>query len=299
MSDNEAWRQKRAEELGLVDTGPSFGRAAFPSPPRRPRAVAEDTVDPMRLPEAPARQAGPTAAAPPIWPQAVRVPPLRRGTRPVLPGWARPELIIAALIVAAMLGWMARSALLPGTSTPVATVSDVPTSVAAPPTVPVAARPSLPAPPPPRVEPAAPDVALRAEPPAVAAVTERVAKPFPPTTATADEAAASRPPVTSRARYPARPVAAPGRSFKPSFNCRLARSAVTQMICADARLAALDVEMAARYRAAVRGIDPEAEQLIETDQSTFLNTRSRCNSQACVSRAYEDRIDELASLADR
>lgn len=83
----------------------------------------------------------------------------------------------------------------------------------------------------------------------------------------------------------------------PSFNCRHAVAAVNRMICAEPALSTLDVEMARRYRRAVRETGLERE--LDTEQAAFLNARSRCVDEACISRIYHQRIDDLDDVLTR
>lgn len=92
---------------------------------------------------------------------------------------------------------------------------------------------------------------------------------------------------------PPRAVAAPGRDFKPSFNCRRATATITRMICEDAELAALDREMSSLFIASRRNADIDTERSLDAEQADFLNARSGCISAACVERSYRNRIREL------
>jgi hypothetical protein len=94
----------------------------------------------------------------------------------------------------------------------------------------------------------------------------------------------------------ARPPAT-GRVAHPSFNCRYARTAVEQAICADPLLAAKDRRMALLYERAggsrFRPVDPT--------QWGWLAARNGCARargalDACVHRAYDSRIAELSSF---
>jgi uncharacterized protein len=93
------------------------------------------------------------------------------------------------------------------------------------------------------------------------------------------------------------PPAARGSIPRPSFNCRYARTSVERAICADPVLAAKDRRMAILYERAggsrFRPVDPI--------QWGWLAARNRCGRaagaalEACVHRAYDARIAELAA----
>ncbi|MEO8752847.1 MAG: MliC family protein [Casimicrobiaceae bacterium] len=84
----------------------------------------------------------------------------------------------------------------------------------------------------------------------------------------------------------------------PSFDCaQKLVSSVEQRICKDAKLAALDREMADAYAGATAkaaGADGEG---LKTAQQTFIKTRNDCwktaEVQGCVETAYHRRIAEL------
>ncbi|MBB6228937.1 lysozyme inhibitor LprI family protein [Polymorphobacter multimanifer] len=90
-----------------------------------------------------------------------------------------------------------------------------------------------------------------------------------------------------------RAVAAPGRDFSPSFNCRRATSWVNRMICNDEELAALDVQMSDAYGRAIAAEAPAGKRRIDANQANFLAQRAHCRTLACVDRVYRIRIDEL------
>jgi uncharacterized protein YecT (DUF1311 family) len=103
--------------------------------------------------------------------------------------------------------------------------------------------------------------------------------------------AVSKPP---RGRHTApRAVAAPGRNFSPSFNCRRATSFVNRMICNDRKLAALDVQMSTAYGRAVAAASLSEEGRIDAAQTQFLNRRGRCTTATCLDRVYRSRIRKL------
>lgn len=84
-------------------------------------------------------------------------------------------------------------------------------------------------------------------------------------------------------------------AVQPSFNCGRASSAAEHMICADSRLAQLDMALASAYRAAlVASDDPSG---LKAEQNSWRTTsRDVCNDTDCVQAAYESRIAELQAL---
>ncbi len=105
----------------------------------------------------------------------------------------------------------------------------------------------------------------------------------------------------------AAPAGAEDPASGPSFDCQQATSTLDRAICADAELAALDRDMAARYRAAQANGDDGARALIGDTQRQWAHTRAeRCalppdgdagaDALACLKQLYQARIAELAAL---
>ena len=84
-------------------------------------------------------------------------------------------------------------------------------------------------------------------------------------------------------------------AVQPSFNCARASSAAEHMICADSRLAQLDLALASAYRAAlVASDDPSG---LKAEQNSWRTTsRDVCYDADSVQAAYESRIAELQAL---
>jgi len=80
----------------------------------------------------------------------------------------------------------------------------------------------------------------------------------------------------------------------PSFDCTAAFEPVEHAICSDARLAALDVQLAERYAAVRRAMDAEARAALVEDQRRFLGARDQW---------FENRdrpgFEEFPDLAER
>ncbi|MBF0185430.1 MAG: DUF1311 domain-containing protein [Magnetococcales bacterium] len=85
--------------------------------------------------------------------------------------------------------------------------------------------------------------------------------------------------------------------LKAGFDCRKASSAVEKMICADQRLAALDAELSARYKEAVRSVaDPEALQ--RAQRSWLQQERNLCSTPDCLLQIYPQRLQALSVLGN-
>jgi uncharacterized protein YecT (DUF1311 family) len=80
-----------------------------------------------------------------------------------------------------------------------------------------------------------------------------------------------------------------------SFNCSQARRPVERMICDDARLSALDDQLASAYQAATSA---DGSPQIRVAQRNWIARRDRCAAVSCVMDAYEQRLAELSG-ADR
>ncbi len=80
----------------------------------------------------------------------------------------------------------------------------------------------------------------------------------------------------------------------PGFDCRLAKKAVEQWICASPELMQADLRLNEIYRTAQAKPDGDtALAALRTDQLRWLRQRNRCESQDCVAQAYAQRAAEL------
>lgn len=81
-------------------------------------------------------------------------------------------------------------------------------------------------------------------------------------------------------------------AFRPSFDCRYARSRAEQMVCGDPRLAAADRALHQVFEAAMRRApDPRA---LRAEQDRWLAVRERAAPDPdAVAAVYHQRIDEL------
>jgi uncharacterized protein YecT (DUF1311 family) len=82
----------------------------------------------------------------------------------------------------------------------------------------------------------------------------------------------------------------PPTAANPAFDCAKAAAAVEFLICHAPDLAALDVELAGRYRDAhARGTTTSHEQ------AAWIKLRNACGSAQCVRDAYRERIAEVSA----
>jgi WD40 repeat protein/uncharacterized protein YecT (DUF1311 family) len=94
------------------------------------------------------------------------------------------------------------------------------------------------------------------------------------------------------------PVAAdPPPNAGPSFDCARAATAVERLICADAGLSALDVDLAKAYRGAAAARAGESRERLVRDQRAWIAARGRCTAaadvRACVETAFRQRLDAM------
>ena len=105
----------------------------------------------------------------------------------------------------------------------------------------------------------------------------------------------------------AAPASAEDPASGPSFDCQQASSTLDRAICADAELAGLDRDMAAKYRAVLADGDDSGRALIGDTQRQWAHARAeRCalppdgdagaDAVACLKQLYQARIAELAAL---
>jgi uncharacterized protein YecT (DUF1311 family) len=81
---------------------------------------------------------------------------------------------------------------------------------------------------------------------------------------------------------------------KPSFDCGRARTVVENLICANPRLARLDVRMAIAFFA-LREKSDVGRQLVDDQRAWLREERNKCESLDCLVRAYTERIRSLES----
>lgn len=80
----------------------------------------------------------------------------------------------------------------------------------------------------------------------------------------------------------------------PSFDCAKAGSAVEHLICSDAKLARLDVAMAANYKAMMASnIGEGARDELKSTQRDWIKARNRCADADCLSSSYKERLDAV------
>lgn len=93
-------------------------------------------------------------------------------------------------------------------------------------------------------------------------------------------------------------AATPARTFNTSFDCATARESVEKLVCRDARLAQMDVELTRLYRLALTDEHsvPRPDKL-EIDQRFWLLARDQCATEAdpgsCAVRRYAERAHQL------
>ena len=81
-----------------------------------------------------------------------------------------------------------------------------------------------------------------------------------------------------------------------SFDCKKATTAVEKKICTNNELSVLDERLAGYYAAASESLE-RAAPCLKTDQQQWLrNVRNRCGDEACLRRAYVERLSELDPL---
>ncbi|VVN00147.1 Lipoprotein LprI [Pseudomonas fluorescens] len=92
--------------------------------------------------------------------------------------------------------------------------------------------------------------------------------------------------------------AAPAPVFTTSFDCTQTKASIEQLICRDAQLARIDVELMRLYRLALtdeRSRPPPDKVMI--DQQFWVQSRNQCASaadpKACAIRSYAERAHQL------
>ncbi|BCZ81920.1 hypothetical protein PTKU64_55950 [Paraburkholderia terrae] len=83
---------------------------------------------------------------------------------------------------------------------------------------------------------------------------------------------------------------------QPSFDCTKARSDAEHLICADAELAAADVELAALYAKAKAAATDQAA-FKERTRTEWNYREQNCHDRECLSRWYADQKVALSEIA--
>lgn len=91
---------------------------------------------------------------------------------------------------------------------------------------------------------------------------------------------------------------APRRTSRPSFNCRYARTRGEIMVCESDQLAAKDRRMSALFYQALADADPERRRALRRTRDAWLRYRDRCPNEACVSQAYDGRMQEIRDIME-
>jgi uncharacterized protein len=83
-----------------------------------------------------------------------------------------------------------------------------------------------------------------------------------------------------------------------SFNCRYAKTADEVLICQDARLAALDEQLATDYARLRQQLFGAQRARLEQSQAIWLRQRRDCGRDArCIAQLYDERIRALTAQA--
>lgn len=101
-------------------------------------------------------------------------------------------------------------------------------------------------------------------------------------------------PPAPRSPQPHTPSAPPAETaITPSFNCQKASLPTEKLICADAALATLDVQMARLYAATLQRVG-DKDALRQSQRAWLKARRDACADITCVRQAYQERIAELS-----
>ena len=89
----------------------------------------------------------------------------------------------------------------------------------------------------------------------------------------------------------------PTSAQTPSFDCATNFAPDEITICRNGTLSSLDRQMAVLYFAVWSSLDARQQTTLRSDQRSWLKQRSSCiTNQACLMKAYQDRISHLTGL---
>ena len=90
-------------------------------------------------------------------------------------------------------------------------------------------------------------------------------------------------------------VLASTHCFGASFDCANAASAIEHRICANTELSELDGALATAYMAAIAAAEEPGKRDLQVEQRHWITfVRNVCESDACLSSSYRQRIKVLA-----
>lgn len=81
-----------------------------------------------------------------------------------------------------------------------------------------------------------------------------------------------------------------------SFDCKKASTLVEKAICADPKLSALDDHLSQSYAETIDSVSDAAS--LKVAQKAWLQERNKCQTPACVSKAYQARIALLDTFSE-
>jgi uncharacterized protein YecT (DUF1311 family) len=91
-----------------------------------------------------------------------------------------------------------------------------------------------------------------------------------------------------------RNLALSGPPVSPSFDCQTARSEAEKAICRDARLAQLDLELAAANGAALARLSGTTRRELVAEQRRWIERRNGCGgSISCLQTIHRERVSEI------
>lgn len=94
-------------------------------------------------------------------------------------------------------------------------------------------------------------------------------------------------------------AATPAPAAEPGFDCRYAKLRVEKSICANPKLAKLDVQLNHLYNQLIRHPKAQPERIRRAQDEWRGSVRNACQDEACLLSAYESGINGLqASLTD-
>lgn len=81
---------------------------------------------------------------------------------------------------------------------------------------------------------------------------------------------------------------------KPSFDCNKASTTAEKLICSSSELSMLDRQLNQLFKQALANAS-DSKQLITAQKAWIKNVRGLCNDVECMSNAYQQRLEALAS----
>jgi uncharacterized protein len=102
-----------------------------------------------------------------------------------------------------------------------------------------------------------------------------------------------------RSRMAALGPGPPREAIRPSFSCRPGLGEAEAAVCADGKLAELDVRLSTAYSVLAGSLDTGSRQRLAATQRRWITRRDGCGADvACLTAAYSERLAAISGWSE-